>query len=390
MVGVMSEPGLDLMWLLDDSDRTEDNLRLLDLVERATPEELDGAFDVLSAGASRGSSAAVHLFAMGLARAGRIDEAIPVFRAAIAGAPDRLEFWLNLAVAYVRVGQVDLAAATLDSAMAAAESGQVRMAGADSDRVCAAVQRRRDELAEWISWRHNELRLIQLRASMLRERVAAGEATTDDRIQLVNTLMILRQVAGSDETLAEAGALLESVHLVEPHNVEALERLVYIYASTNDDRLDGMLRELEGVAANSSVLRAFAVSRQDTAEHIETMRTRATSLFELAIARGPEAEAALVELRQLVRCVPSNRDYRGFLMFAEHVNGNVARAMALAELQDGEVDLSHAEHFNVAQVFWQQDEARGRRHLSAAYEKASTDEERRDVEEMLANLSQPL
>lgn len=385
----MSEPGLDLMWLLDDSDRTEENLRLLDLVERATPEELERALDMLSAGASSGSPAAVHLFAMGLATAGRMDEAIPVFRTAIAGAPDRLEFRLNLAVSYVRVGHVDLAAATLDSAIAAADNGQVRIGGADREQIRVTVRRRRDELTEWISWRDNEFRLTRLRASMLRERVEAGAATTDDRLQLVDALMTMRNIAGSDETLAEAADLCESVRDVEPRNVKALERLVAVYAIMDVDRCDDMLRELEDVAPNSTVLRAFAVTGQDAAEHFEAMQARVVSLFEVAIAGGPETEAALTELRRLARTAPRNREYRGYLMFAEHVNGNVAQAMAMAEVQDSETDLSHAEHFNVAQVFWRQDETRARRHLAAAYEKASTDEERRDVEEIFANLSRP-
>lgn len=374
------------MLLMDDRDRTEENLRLLSQVDHATPEELEGILDLLSANASTRAPSAVHLLAMGLAGAQRLNEAIAAFRSAVESAPDRLEFRLNLAVAYARVGQVDLAAATLDRTAELADSGDVSLTGADQAQTRAAVQRRRDELAEWMRWRDDQRRLTQLRADMLGERIARGEATTEDRVQLANALLMLRHDS-SHETLAEAAVVLESVRTAEPRHVEALERLAHVYALLDDDRCDEVLRELEAAEPNSALLRAFVVTDRDAAEHVATMRERATALFELAVTRGPEAEAALAELRQLAQTAPSNRTHRGMLMFAEHIHGNVARAMALAELQDAQSDLSHAEHFNVAQVFWGQDEARGRRHLSAAYQKASSDEERRDVQELLALLS---
>ncbi|MFD4508738.1 tetratricopeptide repeat protein [Streptomyces sp. NPDC058457] len=372
---------------MDDRDRTQENLRLLGQVDHAVPEELDRILASLSAEASTGLPSAVHLLAVGLASAGRMDEAIAAFRSAIERAPDRLEFRLNLAVAYVRVGQVDLAAATLDRTAALVDAGQVRLTGADQEQIRRAVQRRRDELAAWVRWRDDQVRLTRLRVGMLRERLAHGEGTANDRVQLATALLRSRHDS-STETLAEAAAVLEAVRAVEPRHVEALERLAHVYALLNDDRCDVVLRELEAVEPNSAVLRAFTVSDQDAAHHFKTMRARATALFELTITRGPETEAALTELRAIVRQAPENREYRGLLMFAEHVNGNVAQAMALAELQDARTDLSHAEHFNLAQVFWGQDEAQGRRHLTAAYQKASSAEERRDVEEMLVHLSE--
>uniref|UniRef100_UPI003F491278 tetratricopeptide repeat protein n=1 Tax=Nonomuraea sp. CA-252377 TaxID=3240003 RepID=UPI003F491278 len=381
----MSEPVLDLMLLMDDVDRTEENLRLLNQVDHATPEELERVLDLLSAKASTGSPSALHLLAMGLAGAQRMDDAIMAFRSAIESAPHRLEFRLNLAVAHARVGQIDLAMATLDRTAALVDSGQVRLAGCDQAQTRAAVQRRRDELAEWMRWRDDQRRLTRLRAGMLRERIARGEATTEDRVQLANALLRLNHES-TPKVLEEIAAVLESVRAVEPRHVEALERLALVYGKLNDDRCDEVLRELEVVEPNSAVLRAYAVSPQATAEYAATMRARVTALFELAISRGPDSEAALADLRPLAQMAPSNREYRGMLMFAEHVHGNVARAMELAELQDAESDLSHAEHYNVAQIFWGQDEARARGHLSAAYQKASTDEERRDVEEMLALL----
>src|SRR5580693_9044448 len=69
--GVMTEPVLDAVVLLDDRDRTEENLRLLDLVERATPEELERALGVLSGRAASGGPSDVHLLAVGLASARR-------------------------------------------------------------------------------------------------------------------------------------------------------------------------------------------------------------------------------------------------------------------------------------------------------------------------------
>jgi hypothetical protein len=70
----MTEPVLDAMVLLDDGDRTEENLRLPDLVERATPEELERALGVLSGRAASGGPSDVHLLAVGLG-----DEALLAF-----------------------------------------------------------------------------------------------------------------------------------------------------------------------------------------------------------------------------------------------------------------------------------------------------------------------
>jgi hypothetical protein len=74
------------------------------------------------------------------------------------------------------------------------------------------------------------------------------------------------------------------------------------------------------------------------------------------------------------------------LMFGEYMNGNMAQAVALAEALEAESGLSHEEHFNIGQVFWHHDEERGRAHLAAAYDKAATEQERRDVDEVIAML----
>jgi tetratricopeptide (TPR) repeat protein len=386
----MSEPVLDATVLLDDRDRTEGNLRLLALVKRATPEELERVLGVLSAGAASGGPSELHLLAVGLASARRFDEAIPVFRAAIEAAPGRPEFRLNLAAAYVETGQVELAGATLDRAMAAAASGQVRMAGRTRDQVRAAFQRRRDELDKWIAWRDKQRQLVRLRIGMLRERVAAGDATMADRVQLASELLRLRKFPDTEETLAEVASVLEVAQAMEPRNAEVLELLAYLYVLIHDNRQHDMLRQLEEVAPDSRVLAAFTVSEEDVTRGMGDRRARAESLFEVAVTRirTPDAEAALAELRLVARNSPRNREFRGMLMFGEYVNGNMAQAVALAESLAAEPDLSHGEHFNIGQVFWSHDEERGRAHLAAAYDKASTEQERRDVDEIIAMLEQ--
>lgn len=385
---MMSEPVLDAMVLLDERDRTEENLRLLDLVERATPEELERALGLLSARAASGGPSELHLLAVGLALAKRFNEAIPVYQAAIEAAPDRPEFRLNLAAAYMKTGQVELAGAGLDTAMAAAASGQVRMAGRTRDQVRAAFQRRRDQLDAWIAWRDKEHQLVRLRVRMLRERVAADDATVTDRVRLANDLLALRSFPGAEETLDEAGGILEAAQEVEPQNAEVLERLVFVYALTRDGRLNDVLRQLEVVAPNSAVLAAFARSRKAADRESKARREKAESLFQVAITRlrTPEADAALAALRQFVRRAPRSRYFRGMLLFGEYLNGNLAQAVALAEALEAEPGLSHEEHFNIGQVFWHHDEERGRAHLAAAYDKAATEQERRDVDEVIAML----
>ena len=384
----MTEPVLDSMVLLDDRERTEENIRLLDLVERATPEELERALGVLSGRAASGGPSDAHLLAVGLASARRFNEAIPVYQAAIEAAPERPEFRLNLAAAYVQTGQVELAGTTLDTAMAAAADGQVRMAGRTRDQVRAAFQRRREEINRWTAWRDKQHQLLRLRVGMLRERVAGGDATVADRVRLTNDLLALRSFPGAEETLDEAGGVLEAALEAEPRNVGVLERLVFVYALSRDGRLNDVLRQLEVVAPYSPALTAFARSGKATDRESEAWREKAESLFHVAVTRlrTPEAEDALAALRQFVRRAPRSRKFRGMLMFGEYMNGNMAQAVALAEALEAESGLSHEEHFNIGQVFWHHDEERGRAHLAAAYDKAATEQERRDVDEVIAML----
>ncbi|MDA3645056.1 tetratricopeptide repeat protein [Saccharopolyspora indica] len=389
---MVREPRLDLQWLLDANDRSGDSPALLDRLERATPEEAERALAVLAARAADGSAAALHLHATGLVAVGRVDEAIPVLREAISRAPERTEFRLNLAVAYVRVGAVDLAAATLDAAIAAAEAGQLRLADIDRHQIRVAVQRRRDELTAWIAWRDEDYRMLRLRADMLRERIALGEATTADRVQLANALLALRKAADIEDTMAEATSVLEAAYAIEPGNVGVLERLLYAYGVTHDERFDEVLRQLEQADPNSLVLREFTRSGRD-ADHAElaaTLRARIIELFEIAVdlEQRPEADAAIVGLREMLKSFPANREYLGMLMFAEHIHGESAQASAIAEKLEASVDLTHSEHFNMAQVFWSHDQPRGERHLLAAYDKAANDDERRDVDDLRALLAQ--
>jgi tetratricopeptide (TPR) repeat protein len=272
--GVMTEPVLDTLVLLDDRDRTEGNLRLLDLVERATPEELERALGVLSGRAASGGPSDVHLLAVGLASARRFDEAIPVYRAAIEVAPERPEFRLNLAAVYVKIGQVELAGTTLDTALAAAADGQVRMAGRTRGQVRAAFQRRREEINRWTAWRDKQHQLLRLRVGMLRERVAVGEATAADRVRLANDLLALRSFPGAEETLDEASGVLEAAQEAEPRNAEVLERLVFVYALARDDRINDVLRQLELAAPNSPVLAAIARSGMATDRESEAWTER--------------------------------------------------------------------------------------------------------------------
>ncbi|WP_125788037.1 tetratricopeptide repeat protein [Amycolatopsis sp. WAC 01375] len=389
---MMREPRLDLQWLLDDHDQSGDSPALLDQLERATPEEAERGLAVLAARAADGSATATHLYATGLVTVGRVDESIPVLREAIARAPERVEFRLNLAAAYVRVGAVDLAAATLDAAIAAAEAGQLRLADADRHQIRVAVQRRRDELTAWIAWRDEDYRMLRLRADMLRERIRLGEETTADRVQLANALLTLRKAADIEDPLAEAAGVLEAAYAIEPGNVGVLERLLYVYGVTHDERFDEVLRRLEQADPNSRVLREFTRSGRDTddVELAATLRTRTTELFKTAVdlEQRPEADAAMVGLREMLKSFPANREYLGMLMFAEHIHGESVRASAIAEKLEASRDLTHSEHFNMAQVFWSHDQPRGERHLLAAYDKAADDGERRDVDELRALLAQ--
>jgi tetratricopeptide (TPR) repeat protein len=329
-----------------------------------------------------GSPSSKHVYAVGLAVAGRVHEAVPLLRSAVTARPDRVEFRLNLATAYVRLGEMDLAAGALDAAIDAARAGEIRAAGWDIQQLIDDLRRRRDELFAWISWRTEEYRMLRLRADMLRERLRLGGATTADMVQLARTLLMLRTDADSEETIPEAVTVLEAAYTAEPRNVEVLEQLIYISVASNDrPRRDRLLRELERVDPNTPLLRAFEIDRKNTGGHLaERRESRAAELFELAMAGSAESRAALIELRRLQRGNPDSRECRARLMFAECFVGDRKTALTLAREADADPDLPLEDHCTVAQILWSHDRPRASRHLSAAREMAQDDDDRRFVE----------
>jgi len=126
----------------------------------------------------------------------------------------------------------------------------------------------------------------------------------------------------------------------------------------------------------------------ETGRWSDDMNARAQQLLmEIQNGDAAQVEAALAELARIACGAPANWNYRlnyAFgLLIAGRSDDAVAEAGVLAEQDIPE----HSFHFNLGQIFWGSGAVeQGRHHLGLALEYATTDEERQDVFDRLAEL----
>ena len=234
--------------------------------------------------------------------------------------------------------------------------------------------------------------LSRLQESSLREVMRSPDHRTPEACVRLARLLIRRGKLRGDETfMHDATSVLEDGRQLFPKAPAILEHLVLRYLQQDpQQRLNGVLRELEEVAPESPALKTLA--DLDTAESEETFRrtmaARATALFEAATGQDVSMRtAALEDLRRMVGQSPENSQYRLTLAFALAMNHVRDEALGHAALLAQAPVDTHAFHFNLGQIFWLcGDAGNGHHHLDLARQFAETDEERRDVVERIADL----
>lgn len=243
------------------------------------------------------------------------------------------------------------------------------------------------QLQGWLDWADQYLRHQELRAAAMRERIAVGVATLDDRIRLARSLLSLTvRPEGAGTEITEAVAVLEAAHRLAPDHVQILELLFAAYHRVGNHAAGyAVERELERRAPHSG---AVATPDDSVAALRAEHAARVNGLTQRAFQRD---RAALIELRALQERMPSDRSLAGMLLIAEMVFGERNAVQRLTDDLAARPGLDHDAHFYLAQGYHflgQRD--LGEHHFNRAYALAANDSERQDVASLRARLDERL
>jgi tetratricopeptide (TPR) repeat protein len=207
---------------------------------------------------------------------------------------------------------------------------------------------------------------------------------------LARNLMKESMLVGDEGLAREALTVLERGTKAYPEEPALLEMLVACYLhSASEEKLDEALNTLKRLAPDSEVFRMLESTHDDSArEFAERMSQRIDRLVRTTNGKDLELRtAALADLRQIVARFPKNRRYRARYAFALMGAGEKEGALEQAERLADDAPPDHPTHFNLGQVFWHSgDPKRGRHHLELSLHYAESDDERRDVHQVVADL----
>jgi predicted Zn-dependent protease len=334
--------------------------------------------DELVGRARTGDATHLRSLAAGLVRAGRLEQAAQLLFDLASAVPDEPLPRVDLAAVYFQGRHPEAARQQLAAAAALCE-GRPGLA--------ETVARRAAQLGEWLRWSEEYFTHQELRAGAMRERVAVGVATLDDRVALARSLLSLTTRRGGGEAeLAEAVAVLEEARRLVPAHVPVLELLVAAYGRAGDRAaMHAAERDLERRAPHSAVLDATDGHTDARTDELEReLYARVDVLGARALQRDRDA---LDELRALHRRIPSDLNLPGVLLIAEMAFGHRDEVRRLADEFAARGDLHHAAHFNLAQAYWYLDRPDlGRHHFDRADALAPDDGERRDIAALRARL----
>ncbi|TYB45372.1 tetratricopeptide repeat protein [Actinomadura chibensis] len=366
-------PKVQFLWMVEEDEARKSAVSQITVVPRAKAAETLAEF---AREAADGDAGAANCHGVCLGALGRTEEAIAAFRAALAAHPRSFMARFNLAKCCFESGQLRLAMRELRTAEEHAE-------GTVYQRLIRQVSR---GLTSWVEDRTRQAAFLRLRTAMLRERVDRGIAEPGDALGLGRALIELSAEHGDETPPGEVVAVLERAHEEDPSDAAALELLAGALAMGGpSERLTEVFRELEAVAPHSSLLERIRSAA--TAGPRPVDQARIQRLTQDAIGDGPEAAAAVDDLRDLSRAAPNDLNLRLVLMMAVTTrDGGLPEALDLAERLVADSD-SHTTHFNVAQVHWANgDVERAQHHVRRAFDLASDDGERQDVMNLVAFL----
>lgn len=337
--------------------------------------------DLLQRAQKSGDPEHWNVFALGLQAAGRLEDAINIFKQLIEAFPDRDIYRLSLATTYSQAAQFELCRYHLRYLEEHGASEEMR----------DVAKEQLTGMEHFLKKTALDEQLQQLQIASLRERIQSGEVSADD-YQKLGKLLLLRERQGfEDVSLDETTAILEQGQKHFPEAEGVLELLIACYLRKDpQNRLKPVLKTLEKINPNSQLLQLVAnIDDAERASYAQQMSRRMQELMMQVQAKDPElTKAAIEELRKIITMYPSNPDYRLTYAFALCIVGQCTEAMEQAELLDQNDIPSHTYHFNLGQIFWLcGDPLRGRQHLDLSIQYASTDEEKQDALERIAYLS---
>jgi len=337
--------------------------------------------DLLQRAQGSGDAEDWNVFALGLQAAGKLEDAINIFKQLIEAFPERDIYRLSLATTYSQAGQFELCRYHLRYLEEHAASEEMR----------DVAKQQLEGMERFLKKTALDEQLQQLQIASLRERIQSSEVSADDYQRLGKLLLLRERQAFEDVSLDETTAILEQGQKHFPEAEGILELLIACYLRKDPQRrLESALKTLEEINPDSHLLQLVAnIDDAERAAYVQQMDRRMQELMMQVQAKDPAlTKAALEELRKIVTLYPSNLDYRLTYAFALCIAGRNAEAMQQAELLDKNDIPSHTYHFNLGQVFWLcGDVVRGRQHLDLSIQYASTDEEKQDALERIAYLS---
>jgi tetratricopeptide (TPR) repeat protein len=366
-------PEVDFRWMVGEDPAYRQAVSDLAVAPKGKAAEL---LALLARGA-QGDPVAGNLYGVGLGVLGRGEEAIGVFRSTLAAHPRFYTARFNLARCYLDGGQRRRALQELQTASEHAEGTT------DQRRIRQVLQgltRHDAEHAQRGAY-------LRLRSAMLRERLGRGAAEPGDARRLGAALMELYADHQDESSLEEMVTVLERARVEDRSDSAALELLARaLLASYAQERFAQVVTELEEVAPHSPFLAGIRTRLRT--EQPQPDGALFQRLAQDAIGGGPEADAAMADLRALARAWPRDLNLRSALMVAAMTRGDLAEALDLAGALIAESD-THTAHFNVAQVYWANgDPERTLQHVARASELAANQDERQDVLNLITFLQE--
>lgn len=329
--------------------------------------------------AARGDPAHLRRYALALSVRGHPELAAREWEDLTRLQPSSLPLWFNLATARLLCNRPAGAADALRRA---------REAFAHDPAVVAQVDARARELQVARDRVAQELRLQELQAAALRERLAAGCGEPGDRLRLARLLASLMYSSGGSVTVDETLAAARAAHAEAPSAPAALELLVAVLTQAQlfEEQAEA-LRKLEAVAPHSEVLTGVReVSRPNPSfeADVAARRSRTRDLLGRAIEGDPEAEG---EIRDRLRQYPDAPEYRIGLIMALDSRGERAEALRMARALAAARDGDHYVHFHLTQFYWHLgDPGEARRHCVRALQTAPNVRDREEVHVMLRTI----
>lgn len=357
--------GLEWSWLLQPGQADDG---ILERLQRAPAEEAERLLGELRNAAAHAGADGVNLLAVGLAVAGRPEQAVEMLRAHVAEHPDNTMAWLNLARAELQSEPVGRVGAILEAAAARAVDPGLR----------ELAEQRRAEFERADREASQDRELLEHQVAALRERVTLGLVQPGDRNRLTRILMGLAAVADSDVTAEQVLEAARDAYREAPQDPTTLELLAASLLNAGDpDEFERILGELERRVPHSPVLDLMREHGPDHEARVQAWRQRSRDVVRRAWTGDPEAVA---ELRVLARRFPRNHEYRVGLMMAAVGRKDYAEGRTIADRLAAEAEVPHETHFHLGQFYaFAGDLERSREHFAHAWSTARTEADRRDV-----------